>query len=310
MIFFNKRASNLLIILVCLLALFVFCQVADAAFTKVNHTEVNLASLVSPYNFTATKPTNTVEEQIMFTHIMFTGDRTIDSVPSGWGDCAGSSNPVASNTSQVGYDFYLYCKVAGASEPSSWVWSLTGSAKVRAVVITYTAGEFEPTDIIDVISNTAYTTSNTTVRGASMTVSAINSPLVFFGSVYETSGKTFTAPSATATWVEDVDSGHTNPDFWSSIYSMIWTSSGSTGNMDAILSSADTQKHAFVVALNPRLDVPQSYNECFSTQAPYCGNASCPGSEYCYATSAPAPYWTESVASGTVNGNHMRVWNN
>jgi len=59
-----------------------------------------------------------------------------------------------------------------------------------------------------------------------MTVSAVNSPLIFFATIYSTSSKTFTKPSVPTTdWIEDLDSGSTVSDYWSEICSMTWTSS-------------------------------------------------------------------------------------
>jgi len=214
------------------------------AFTPRTETYVDLASLSDPFDFTVTKPTGTVNGDILFCWIAsYHPSAIIDSVPSGWsllGEYLANVDKYA-----------LYYKIA-ASEPASWDWSFTGSTKVRAVCSCYTGGDFNPSDPIDVVSNTAYRTDDTDCIAASMTVSAVNSPLVFWAGVYHTSEKTFTKPSVPSEdWVEDDDTWDADSDFTTEICSMIWSGSGATGDMDAILSASDIQKHAFAVALNP-----------------------------------------------------------
>lgn len=210
------------------------------AFTARTETYVNLASLSSPYNITVTKPTGTVDGDILFCWIGWDGISAIDSVPSGW-----SLLGIANNR------YLLYYKIA-SSEGASWVWSFTATCKVRAVCSCYTGGDFDPADPIDVVSNTSYTTSNVNCIAASMAVSAANSPLVFWGGVYSASSATFTKPSVPTTdWGEDDDAGSDVPDFWTEVCSMIWSGSGATGDMIATMSISASVKHAFAVALNP-----------------------------------------------------------
>lgn len=219
------------------------------AFTARTPTVTNLASIAaSPYNFTVNVPGSTAIGDIMFCHIC-TVIVTIDSVPAGW-------ELVASRTVATSYRFYLYWKLASGSEPANYTWSLSASGKVRAAMIAYTAGDFEVSLLSHmVISNTEYVTNNTTLRAAPITVPWLNSPLVFFGGSYQVSEETFTKPATLFTWTEDLDSGSTDPDFWTTICSGIWTGgSGSTGNVDATISGIDTQKHAFMVALAPKIN--------------------------------------------------------
>jgi hypothetical protein len=215
------------------------------AFTARTETYLEVSSLSTPYDATVNKPGSTAQGDILFAFISwYTAGVTIDSVPSGWnllGDYTANTDKYA-----------LYYKVAGASEPSSYTWSFSATAKVRIVCSCYTAGDFKTADPIDVVSNTAYRTSDTIVRAATMSGAKANSPLVFFGAVYSTSSKTFTKPSVPSSdWVEDDDAGSQTPDFWQEVCSMIWTGSAATGNMDATASATLTAKHAFAVALKP-----------------------------------------------------------
>jgi hypothetical protein len=208
-------------------------------------------SLTSPYDVTVNKPTGIVEGDIIFVAVAWytTSGYTIDGVPSGFT----SLGSYTSNSDK----YALYYKIAGASEPSSYTFSFSNTVKYKITSFGYSGGSFNPSDPIDVVSNTAYRTSGTTVRAASMTVANANSPLIFIGMQYNTSSQTFTKPSVpTSDWVENYDSGSTTPDFWFEFCSMIWSGSGATGNMDATSTGSNGTKHAFAVALKP---IPPNY---------------------------------------------------
>ena len=226
-------------------------------FTARTETYVDLASLTTPYNITVTKPTGTVDGDILFCWIGFrnSSSYTIDSVPSGW---ALVTDGVTTAEYLTNYDKYaVYYKVA-ASEPASWVWSFSGSCGVRAVCSCYTGGDFDPADPIDVVSNTAYRTDDVNCIAASMAVGSANSPLVFWGGTYTNVTMTFTKPSIPTTdWVEDDDVWSTTGDFAIEVCSMIWSGSGATGNMSATMSGTGTAKHGFAVALNPKARKPR-----------------------------------------------------
>ena len=221
---------------------------ANPAFTARTETYARGSSLTTPFSFTINKATGTVDGDIMFMFlaIYIATPPTVDSVPLGW-------TLVATNT--VGNNrWYLYYKIA-SGEGTSYTWSLTASCRYYALNVAYSSGDFNVQSISDItaISNTLYSTAGTTVRAASMSVPAANSPLVYFGAVYSTAAKTFTKPSVpTSGWVEDADEGHTTPDLWLTSGSMIWSGSGATGNMDITCSDTiTTDKHAFAVALKP-----------------------------------------------------------
>lgn len=196
---------------------------------------------------TVSIPTGTVDGDIMFALVTNVNYENPSTVPTGW-------NLIAKKSTWGGYR--LYYKIA-SSEGSSyvWEWGIDNSTKVRVTIATY-YGDYDSSNPIGVVSNTAYETSNATVRAASMNVSLVNSPLLFFGLVFKAGSNTFTKPSSPTTdWVENVDAGSENSQLWHTICSMIWTSTGSTGNMDATSSTTyQYDKHAFAVALNPEPD--------------------------------------------------------
>lgn len=252
-------------------------------FTARTETYVNVSSLSSPYNFTLNRPLGTVDGDILFTFlcIQATTPPTVDSVPSGW-------NLLATRLVTVNYRFYLYYKIA-ASEPTSWVWSLTATCKLRAVCSCYTSGDFKGSDPIDVWSDSEYVVADAILRAASMNVVAANSPLVFFGGVYHTASRTFTKPSVpTSDWVEDDDAGSTTPDWWTTVCSMIWGGSGPTGDMDATISASDGNKHALAVALKPPSGgpTPNAFNKlAFESEPPTAGTFN----KLAYSSEPPVP---------------------
>lgn len=218
-------------------------------FTARVETYVNVSSLTTPFNFSLTKPSGTVDGDILFTLICIGNGTTnppatIDSVPANW-------NLIATRLISTYYRYYFYWHIA-SGDGSSYTWSLTATNKLHAVCSCYTGGDFNPADPIDNYSDTQYITSDTILRATSFNVATANSPLFFTGGVYSTASKTFTKPSVpTSGWVEDDDAGSTTPDWWSEACSMIWAGSGATGNIQATISATMTIKHAFAVALNP-----------------------------------------------------------
>src|SRR3989304_5911511 len=64
--------------------------------------------------------------------------------------------------------YSLYYRVVQDGDPTSYTWGFSGSTKVRIVTACYTAtaADYDYTDPIDVVSNTAMRTSNTSVTAA------------------------------------------------------------------------------------------------------------------------------------------------
>lgn len=207
-------------------------------------TFVNAAHYDNSASVTAVivKPTGTVDNDIMFAFLkrIVTTDPT--GVPPGWALLG--KNSVGDTT------HWLYWKLA-SSEGADYTWTWAGSARTGGTITAYRDG-FNTASPIDVVSNTSYIVNDTICRAVSMAVSAANSPLFFFGAVHASSTVTFTKPSVPTTgWAEDVDTYSAGSRFARGICSMVWTSSGATGDMDATLSAASFDKHAFAVALNP-----------------------------------------------------------
>ncbi len=223
---------------------------AMAATSFINVAHYNAASQTTPFNAVVNKPTNTANNDIMFTLIMRNNNGAVDSVPTGW-------TLLAQHQYSTTYHQMLYWKLA-SGEGASYTWSFASSGSTAITVATFRGG-FNTANPIDTYSNTEYITSNTTVRAASMNVSAAGSVLLNFASFYSSNTtRNFTKPSVPTTdWVEHNDYWITASDFARTIDSMTWTGSGATGNIDTTCSTTGTTvKHAFAVALNPAPVVP------------------------------------------------------
>jgi hypothetical protein len=196
----------------------------------------------------ASKPTGTAEDDIMFALVLRADDAHTEpsTVPTNWTEIA--------DHYQASGDAHheLYWKLAGASEPSSYTWEWSTTKYTAIAIVTYRGG-FDTADPIDVVSNTEYTTNNTTCRAASMSVGATNSPMVSFFTINSGPARTFTTPTNPSGWSSDADDKWAwNAEFSYEICSMTWSGSGSTSDMDSTMDvSDDVRKHAFAVALNP-----------------------------------------------------------
>lgn len=219
------------------------------AFTFIATAEYNSNSSNSA---TCDKPTGTVDNDIMFALVEHYSDLA-NSVPSGW-------TSLGQNTMAGGQTQELFWKIA-ASEGSNYTWGTTNSARFRVIIATYRGG-FDTTNPIDQFSNTAFTSGGgggTFVRAASVNATAANSPCIHWGIVARSLDTSFTPPTAPETFDEDYDSWNTLPDYANIISSAVLTSSGATGDVDAISSvSLSTTKHAFMVVLNPSGSTPSA----------------------------------------------------
>ena len=195
-----------------------------------------------------TVPTNTSGDLLFMSVVVYSTTGSVlteSSVTSqGWTLLGKSLNTNSDN-------HYLFYKVAG-TEPASYTITC-GSARIGANIYAYT-GSYNPSNPIDVVSNTPYRTNNTTLQAAAMTVTNTNSRILFFGCLYATAANNMTPPTAPAAFTEPVaDSGNVTSDVWREHAHLLWTGSGTTGLMNGTLATATTTKHAFAVAINPSL---------------------------------------------------------
>ena len=199
-------------------------------------------------NITVDKPTGVQEGDIMFAIVCQYTIGNIIYPPSGW-----------TVLFEKGGDSYgcccTYYKVAGASEPADYDWSSNRTKKTLVAIVAYRDG-FDVSDPIDAVSVIEYQNNLGKLnRAAGISVSAANSPLLWMGGFYyQKAGSTTTPTAPEDDWVEDLDSGHADADFWVAFFSQIWSGSGSTGDVDATISVTTRDRHASLVALNPAIE--------------------------------------------------------
>jgi hypothetical protein len=195
-------------------------------------------------SITITKPTGTADNDILFAFLKYNNNEDLTSVPSGWAQLG-----TRRYSSGAIFSTVLYWKLA-ASEGADYTFSRASSSRMGGTIVTYRDG-FATGGPIDVVSDTAYFTSDTTVRAASMSVTAANSPLLYFGVFNTSTTQSFSPPSVPTAFAEDVDFFSSDSRSARTVASVVWAGSGATGNMDATASATQVDKHAYAVALNP-----------------------------------------------------------
>lgn len=221
------------------------------AFGKVAHDTYDSASSAT---VVLPAPAGIAANDILFGYVKHNANETPTGVPSGW-TLLGSEF----NTESTSY-WFLYYKIATGSEPADYTWTFATAARAGGVSIAYRDG-FDTADPIDAVSDTGYITNDTTLRAAAATAAEANAPVLFFGCTHNSSANAVTHPSSPAAFTEDVEyfggSGRGNYE----IASLIWTGSGTTGNVDATLASAVGVKHAFLVILTPNTAAPPTVTD-------------------------------------------------
>jgi hypothetical protein len=176
-------------------------------------------------------PTGTTENDLMLALITRYDDEEPATPDADWTRLA--YYDVAAN-----FKAELYYRLASGSEPADHTWTYSKTVKTKVVICTYRGG-FDTADIFDAYSNTTYTTSDTTVRAATVSATATDSALLVIGGFYiGNTDTTATMPSVpNSSWDEDFDSYNFTSDMGAFFYSQTWSSSGATGSMDVTVSN-------------------------------------------------------------------------
>jgi hypothetical protein len=161
----------------------------------------------------------------------------------------------------------LFYKIA-SSESGTYTFTNSASAsKISAVIATYRGG-FDTTNPIDQSSVNVPAGTSANVTASTITVTAVNSALLYFGSVLTSAGvTTFSAPTSPATFTEDIaiDTSGIGAQIYQEIAHATLSSNGATGNIIAVASRsvATSARFAIAVSLNPGTSGPanlKSYN--------------------------------------------------
>lgn len=195
------------------------------------------------------KPTDTADGDLLIAVASVYGaSLSYPTAPAGWDSRA------QNDSSGGGFEWRqrVWTRVA-SSEGANYTWSFSGlDPPVCSILVLAFRGYFNTYSLIDVVSNTAYTTSDTTCRAASVTVAQADSHLFFIGlGEFSSTMRTFTPPTNPSTFTEVAENGTATSYLGTEVAYLFWTSSGATGNIDATISAAVTRKHAFALVVKP-----------------------------------------------------------
>ncbi len=211
-------------------------------------------SKLSNFDLVIDKPTGTVSGDLMLAHIALNySSSSISAVPSGW---------TLTDSDSSNFGGFVYQKIAGGSEPSTYTWSVSVLGSTSAVGAISSWTNPHQTTPVDVKSERA-NASSTTATGDTITpTTAPESVLLFFvaytGGAYSVSG--YAVANNNPSWTEAydyvVDSGLNDAGIALAYASRDLITA--TGSATATISSA-AANYVNILSIRPAgfaLDVP------------------------------------------------------
>jgi len=195
------------------------------AITFINAETAASAAAVS---ITVNKPTNTAEGDLMVAHIFIenTSD-LINSVPDGW------TNIINASAGARAIREYVYWKIAGASEPSSYQWGMSSSHEIIGQIATF-RGVDQTSPIGN--KNTSTSTASGQPTAPGINIQTANNWAVFLaGNAY---GTTYTPPSGYDERA-DTQTGTSNSNISATVATKEYTAAGATGDIAATAVNTD-----------------------------------------------------------------------
>lgn len=232
--------------------IFFLILLASFYFSAKAHADVSYVGVGSTSSTTTsvgmTAPAGTQDNDIMVAFVTsFRASNSAPgniSTPSGW-------TQWANRTTATYYKSAIYWKRA-SSESGTYTWTSTNATQMNLVISGY-RGCTQSGDPQDVLSNTAYTTSNTTIRAASITPTMTGGMYVWGGWYYASSGIGITAPSGM--------NSRASPSTTNTVLNvadLLTSGTAASGNEDGTAVATITTKHAYMVALKPYLGTPSN----------------------------------------------------
>lgn len=239
-----------------LITLFIIAIAANLVLTSETFAQVSFRSAATntgtTTSITVNKPAGVLQNDVLIAVIAKQGNTGNVTTPSGWTFVSGSD--LAGGTARNGTVFY---KVAGASEPASYTFSLgTGTNHVAATIVAYFGVDISGPTPFDVAppatlnlggsgATSATALSATTVtNGAGVVMCAMAA-----GSNPSYSGWTTTSPGA-LTEVADITEGNGTDGASAGVAWATKATAGATGNGTASLSSGE-RNGALLITLKP-----------------------------------------------------------
>lgn len=198
------------------------------------------------------RPAGTTDGDALLAFVATSGDVTITAAPSGWNLLDHQTTGTALGDCR----HYLYWKVA-AGEPSTYTWTLSGTADNAAVVAAYSGTSAAPVQVSDV--NLMTSGSSTVHTAPAVTPTGVPTRVVYayaVNPVYD-GNTTFTDPSGpTARAEADPGAGTTNRAVLK-VFDMEKGTTTSTGDKSTTINNS-AKGVAYSVVLDPSGAIPQS----------------------------------------------------
>ncbi len=206
-----------------------------------------------------TLPSGTYMQHVVvaFVYIYGLGEPSVPSClpPDDW-------TLIHSGTTTAGSKLYAYWHRVGEGE-TTHRWRHDGSYLdvIWHVEQASFSGVLEEGDPIDVDSDTAYETDNSTIRAASITTTGLYRMVLFWGQMLLNAAETTYPSGFTSIFdltADDEWSGFTPGPEFVGLYKM-YDAAGATGDQDATADNTGTDKRAFLIALTPEAwttDIP------------------------------------------------------
>jgi hypothetical protein len=208
-------------------------------------------------SITLTKPTGTVQGDVMIAVVGLSGNNTITD-PGGWTTI---SNTLGGGTNARLASFY---KVAGASEPATYVFTISTNTRIAGGMLTYYG--VDTTNVLDVTGSSNNGTS-TSVTATSVTTTRNGSKLVGVFSSEDDTANTYTPPTGMDERI-DVVSGNELifNDVAIEVADKIQIPAQATGDKTATVSSSAIW-NAHLFALNAKIPTIEQSGYRFSINA-------------------------------------------
>lgn len=187
---------------------------------------------------TVSKPTGTVEGDVMIALLAYYSALTINSAPAGW-------TLLTTQTGGTDAGIKVYYKVAGASEPASYAWTISAGDDFVGIISTFY--NVNTTTPIDAYGGQGGTTT-TTLTAPSITTTVANTHLVYLAGFNDANvtGASATAPSG----MTETDDYAGTLYSWGYVAGAAQAAAGATGTKAATLATGH-QYAAVLLALKP-----------------------------------------------------------
>ena len=208
--------------------------------TSLSFIDATQAISSSATAFSATKPANTADGDIMFAMVSINSSTAIITAPAGW-----------TLLDQIpGSNYCLYYKIA-SSEGTYYTWSFSQSVALRITTSTFRCPNLNTSYPISIAKYRSYNDGTTAIKYSNIFTTKTNNAVIAFGLAYINTNVTFNPPSG---FTEDYEQGDTTTRFWHEISHQLYSTTGDTGEIQGTLSNR-VPKYSWIVVLNTSINI-------------------------------------------------------